>query len=116
MQEKIRGRDLAFMHAVFVIVALGTAANKAASAYPVLSWNWILFYGLNIASLGIYALLWQQVLKRVPLTTAFCNKAVTIVWGMLFSRFFFGESIVWKQLLGAVIVMAGVVLVVSDGE
>ena len=116
MEGKIKKKDFILLHLVFVIVALGEVAKKFASPEPLLSWRWVLFFGLHIASMGVYALLWQQVLKRVPLTTAFCNKAMTIVWGMIFGLLFFQEQIAWNNILGAVIVIAGVILVVTDGE
>ena len=36
-----------------------------------------------LAALVAYAFGWQQVIKHLPLTTAYANKAVTVVWGIL---------------------------------
>ncbi len=116
MLSKGKTTDYVFLHLVFLIVALGNVAAKTAGGAPVLSGRWIVFYGLFLGSMGVYALLWQQVLKRIPLTTAFCNKAVTIVWSMLFGLLFFGEAITWRNLLGAAIVIVGVLLVVTGDE
>lgn len=60
--------------------------------------------------LFVYALLWQQVLKTVKLPVAMCNKAVTIVWGMLLSLMIFAEEITLKKVFGAVIILSGIVL------
>ena len=60
--------------------------------------------------LGVYALAWQQVIKRMPLTTAYANKAVTVVWGMVWGMILFGESITPQKVLGAAVIVAGVVL------
>ena len=68
---------------------------------------------MNILALGIYAIVWQQLLKHISLTTAFCNKAVTIIWGMLWGVLIFSETITWNMIVGAVIVIAGVVMVVK---
>ena len=70
-----------------------------------------------IAVLGIYAIGWQQVIKRMPLTSAYANKAVTIVWGIIWGALLFHESVTPLKLLGAAIVLVGVVLFsLADGE
>ncbi|MCO7108745.1 hypothetical protein NIA69_05595 [Gemmiger formicilis] len=43
----------------------------------------IVLYGLMLLALVTYAVGWQQVIKHLPLTTAYANKAVTVVWGIL---------------------------------
>ena len=81
-----------------------------------LSFWFIFWYGLVILNLGIYAIVWQQIIKHLPLTTAYANKAITIVWGIHWGFIFFHEQIKWNMILGAVIVIAGVIVVVkSDG-
>ena len=60
--------------------------------------------------LGFYAIGWQQIIKRLPLTTAFANKAVTIIWGIIWGLFFFSEPITFGKMAGAVLVVLGVVI------
>ena len=66
--------------------------------------------------LGIYAIFWQQILKNFSLTTAFFNKAITIVWGMLLGLIFFKEKITINMIIGTIIVLIGIGLVVKDYE
>ena len=66
--------------------------------------------------LFIYAVFWQQILKKIPLTTAFANKSVVIIWGMIWGRILFEERISWYMAVGAVIVFVGIILVVSADE
>ena len=87
-----------------------------ASTQPFLSLRFCLCYGGMIAILGVYAIAWQQIIKHMPLTTAFCNKAVEIVWGILWGFLIFKEAIKWNMILGAVIVIAGVIIVVTADE
>lgn len=101
------------LHILLVVYSLGSVASKTAAAEAFLSFRFCLFYGLNILALGIYAIVWQQLLKHISLTTAFCNKAVTIAWGMLWGVLIFSETITWNMIVGAVIVIAGVVMVVK---
>ena len=46
----------------------------------------------------------------MPLTLAYANKAVTVIWGMVWGVLFFGESITVTKAIGAVVVIFGVVL------
>ena len=66
--------------------------------------------------LGVYAVAWQQILKHFDLSTAFCNKAVTVIWGMVFGAIIFHEKITWNMIIGAVIVIVGVIMVVKSDE
>ena len=105
------------LHALLLLYALSTLLSKLAAGEEFLSPRFILFYGGVIGLLGIYALGWQQVIKRLPLTAAYANKAVTVVWGLIAGLLFFGEAMTWGKAAGAAMVIAGVVLfALADGE
>ena len=77
----------------------------------------MLLYGGMLAILFGYAIGWQQVIKHLPLTTAYANKAVTVVWGILLGLAVFGEAVTPRQVIGAVIIICGIVLFVrADNE
>lgn len=90
--------------------------SKLAAQNEFLTLKFCLFYGISIVILGIYAILWQQILKKFSLTTAFFNKAVTIIWGMLWGILLFKENVTWNMIIGTIIVLVGVGLVVKDYE
>ena len=70
-----------------------------------------------LLALVVYAVGWQQVIKHLPLTTAYANKAVTVVWGILLGLAVFGEAVTPRQVIGAVIIICGIVLFVrADNE
>ena len=104
------------LNILLAIYSLGGICSKFAAQQEFLSFWFIFFYGLVILNLGIYAIVWQQIIKHLPLNTAYANKAVTIVWGILWGFIFFQEQIKWNMLLGAAIVIVGVVLVVRADE
>ena len=118
MDLKKQKKKLVFviLHILLLIMSLGGVCSKLASAEPFLSLRFCLLYGGMIAILGIYAIAWQQIIKHMPLTTAFCNKAVEIVWGIMWGALIFKETIKWNMILGAVIVIVGVIIVVTADE
>ncbi len=104
------------LHIITLIYSLGSICSKIASSKDFLSFEWILFYGLVLICLGIYAVLWQQILKKVNLNIAFASKAVTLIWGTLWGIIFFHETIAWNNIVGGIIVLAGVILMLTGGE
>ena len=104
------------LHFILFIYSFNGIFSKTAAGKPFLSFEFCLFYGLVIIGLGVYAILWQQVLKVIPLNIAYANKAVTLIWGMVWGALVFGESISVNNIIGAAIVLAGVLLMVTGGE
>lgn len=104
------------LHLVLFFFSFCGVFSKLASNYGFLSFKFCLFYGISIFILGIYAILWQQILKKFDLTTAFFNKAITIVWAMIWGILFFNETITIKMIIGTIIVLLGIGLVVKDYE
>ena len=101
------------MHAGFLIYSFYTVLGKIAAKYDFLSLRFCIFYCILILILFIYAIVWQQVLKVIPLSFATANKASTIVWGMFWSFIFFQEEITFKKIFGAVIIITGIILLSS---
>lgn len=63
-----------------------------------------------IGVMGVYAILWQQVLKRIELSMAYMFKGTSIVFVMLLAYVLFGEQITWNNIVGAIIIIVGIVL------
>ena len=114
--NKTKIKYLMALHIELLLFSLGGVCTKMASQYDFLSFWFIFFYGLVILNLGVYAIVWQQIIKKLPLNTAYSNKAITIVWGILWGFLFFREQITWNMIVGSLIVIVGVVLVVRADE
>lgn len=105
------------LHVILGVYAGSSVCSKLAARQPFLSAAFILLYGLMLAALVVYAVGWQQVIKHLPLTTAYANKAVTVVWGILLGLAVFGEAVTLRQVIGAAIIICGIVLFVrTDNE
>lgn len=109
-------KNYIFLHVILLLYATTGVFSKLASKQDFLSLNFIIFYGLILVIMALYAFFWQQILKKIPLTTAFVNKAITILWGMLFGFIFFKESITWNMIIGAIIICIGIIVVVKADE
>lgn len=105
-----------FLHLIIFIYSACSVLSKSAAQQPFLSPKFILLYGGMILVLGVYAVLWQQVLKRMQLNVAYANKAVAIIWGMLWGVLFFNETLSVRNIIGAALVLFGVILMVMDED
>ena len=109
-------KTLIGLHGMLMVYSMSGICSKLAAGESFLSARFCIYYAVIIVLLGVYAIGWQQVIKRIPLTTAFANKAVTVVWGIVWGWFFFGESITPGKLIGAGMVIAGGVLFAKSDE
>ncbi|WP_052446925.1 EamA family transporter [Candidatus Soleaferrea massiliensis] len=87
-----------------------SVAAKLASRYEFMSWGFIFFYGVQLAIYGIYSILWQLLLERLPLSSAYLRKGLSFVLILVWSVVFFGEQIHPSQIIGSVVILTGVVV------
>ena len=104
------------LNVLLMFFSLGGIFSKLASNQPFLYVKFILCYGGLLFIMFVYAIGWQQVIKRLPLTTAYANRAVTIVWGIIWGLLIFNEKLNAGKVIGALIVIAGVILYVTEPD
>lgn len=114
MKKKISGRDILFLQAVIIVYTCSSIAAKLAAGCELFSLKFCLFYGIEIVILGVYALLWQQVIKRFELSVAYANRAMVIVWSMLWAALIFKEQLTVSNIAGILLVVTGTFIVNKD--
>lgn len=115
--KKSRTVALVALHCLLAVYSLSGVLSKLAAGFSFDDFRFYLCYCGIIALLGLYAIGWQQIIKRLPLTTAYANKAVTVVWGIIWGIALFSEQINVYKVVGAFVVLAGVALyALADSE
>lgn len=104
------------LHLIIALYSIISVLSKFAAREEFLSWGYIFFYGAVIVALLLYAVVWQQVLKKVDLNVAYASKAVTVIWSTLWGVIIFSETLSWNNIVGGLIVLSGVILMVTGGE
>jgi len=104
------------LHLIILGYSVSALLSKTASGQVFISTNFILCYGGAVFLLVVYALMWQQILKRLPLSVAYANKAISLLWGLIFGMLFFHESITVGKIIGIALVCGGILLVVNNNE
>lgn len=84
--------------------------SKLAAGQMFLSVRFCLCYSSVLGVLFVYAIGWQQIIKRLPLTTAFASKAITVVWGIVWGALFFHETVTAGKVIGAVLIVTGIMI------
>jgi len=112
LTAKNKSLSYALVIGCYLIYSLSLVSAKFAAEHPLLSLQAVLFYGLSFFLLGVFAIAWQQVLKHVPLTIAYANRAVTVFFGMIWGALLFAEAITLNMILGSVIILIGVIVMV----
>ena len=110
MKKRIGLADILLLQSAVVVYSLSTVAANLASKYEFLSSRYILFFGLEFVILAAYALIWQQMIKRFQLSVAYANKAMTLMWSMLWNFIIFSQGITPFKVVGVVLVVIGVMI------
>ena len=107
---KVSVKLATFLIGVNLIYACTSICTKMASRQEMLSWPYMLWIAAAIGVMGVYAVLWQQVIARMPISTAYMFKGTSLIFVLLFSVLLFGEGITLNNIIGSVIIIVGIVL------
>lgn len=115
-KNKINIKDIIFLNLIILYYPFISIIAEIASGYEIMSPSFIKFYILEIIAIGIYAVLWQRAIKKFPLSLAYSNKAIVIIYNMVWAYILFKEQITLNNIIGSVIILIGTWVVVRDDK
>lgn len=92
-------------------VFLKLASSRLSSINDILSPSFLMMFIPAFLLLGLYAFLWQQLIKRMELSIAYAGKSITLLWVLLWGIFLFHESITPQKVIGIALVITGVIII-----
>ena len=105
-------KDYIQLHLNILLFSLTSVFSKAASVqynkHGLSSPLLYLFLFLMVANCGIYAITWQQVIKKFSLSTAYANKSVYLLWSQIWAVLIFHENLSIQNIIGILVVLFGV--------
>lgn len=107
-------KNIVLLQAVVIVYTLSSVVAKFATGKELFSFSFFLFYGIEVVILGVYAILWQQMIKKFDLSVAYANRAMALLWSAVWAVVLFHENLTVKQLLGIALVIVGTVIVNMD--
>lgn len=112
-RKKSEFRQLGLLQAIIAIYTISSVMAKFASGAQSLG-TMAMFLGLDFLFLAVYALCWQQMIKKLPLSVAYANRAMALLWSALWASWIFGEQIGKKQMAAIALVIVGTWIVNTD--
>jgi len=109
MKRTLSASTILLMIIAFMIYSTTGIFMKLASMESHLSFLFILYYCMALGVIAAYAVLWQIILKKIPLTIAFMSKSITIIFSLIIAYLVFSESITINNIIGSVIIISGIV-------
>jgi drug/metabolite transporter (DMT)-like permease len=118
-KRKISLRNVLLLQIVFVFFSLGTVCAKLASGgldspASVFTLRFILPAGALLSILGVYAIIWQQIIKHFELSVVYANRATVLLWTLLWGVALFDEIITPAKIVGVIVVYVGVNIMNSE--
>lgn len=112
MEEKKspKTKILILLSLSLIIQSLSSVFIKLAGTYETLSKEFIIFYVLAVGCLGVFAIMWQLLLEMVPLTTAYLRKGILYILVLIWSVILFKEQVTLHNIIGSIIIIAGISL------
>lgn len=94
----------------YLLYSLTSVMSKLAAQCG-LSVKFFLTLTLLIGVMGIYALIYQQLIKRMDLSDVYAFKGVVVIYNLIWAVTIFGEEISIWNLTGSIIILFGIFLV-----
>lgn len=116
--EKIK--DYVFLHLSVMMFSFTSVFSKFASKElntgGLKNPRLYLFLFLMFLVCFLYAFCWQKIIKKFDLNIGFANRSVYLLWSQLWAVAIFGEHLTVRNIIGLMIVLAGVIIVSLSAE
>lgn len=118
MKNKVALKDVFLLQLAVGIYSINTVVGgfvgNSLNENGALSSKTIGLLCLEVLVLGLYAILWQQLIGKFQLSIAYANKAMTLLWSLMWSVVLFHEDVTIVKIIGVIMVMAGTIILNTD--
>lgn len=99
------------LYLTFFLYSIIAVLEKFLSGIDLFSGRFIIFYGVQFSLLFLYAILWQRVLKKFSLTTAYINKGSVFIFNGIWAYVLFNETFTVKEIIGIILIIVGIIYI-----
>ncbi len=107
---RVRASGYLILFFGFVLYSLVAVVARYSASYPLFSVGSVISYGVVLAMLVVYAVFWQISLRRFSLSFAYMCRGSLVVLAMLWSGLLFSEMLTGRKIIGACLVIIGILL------
>lgn len=108
--------DIVKIQAIICFFSVINILSKYASGFDFLSFKFFFAYAGILFCFLIYAFFWQKLLKKHSLFKVYSNRALLVVYALIWGVVLFLEKITLFNIIGVVIIVAGIMVVFSDDK
>lgn len=116
VKKAVKLKNVLLLQGVILLYTVSSVMSKEASASGGNMLRFLFFFGMEFVILGVYAILWQQMIKRFELSVAYANRSMAVVWSMVWAVVFFHDTITVQNVLGIILVVAGTWIINTGTE
>lgn len=116
VKKAVKLKNVLLLQGVILLYTISSVMSKEASASGGNMLRFLFFFGMEFVILGVYAILWQQMIKRFELSVAYANRSMAVVWSMVWAVVFFHDTITVQNVLGIILVVAGTWIINTGTE
>lgn len=110
VRKKSGLRMLLCILGAYLLYSFSSVMSKLASRY-FLSAKFFMFLFALIGVMGVYALIYQQLIKRMHLSDIYSFKGIVVIYNLVWAAGIFGEEISIWNLVGSIVILTGIYLV-----
>ena len=103
----------AALQAAVLFYSFSSLLTKLAGQEDGLTARFFLLYGGALVIMAVYAVCWQQFLRRLSLTTAYSSRTVSMIWSMILGALLLHEKIKLTAVIGTVLIFVGLYVIIS---
>lgn len=103
---------MALLSTNFLYACTGVFCKMASLQVPGTFAYWLCVGGA-LGILGTYAMLWQQIIAKVPISSAYMFRGTALIFALLLAAFLWEEPITSNNLAGAALLVVGITLYVQ---
>ena len=103
-----------FAFAAVLVESFTSVFQKLAGQHPFMSVPFILLYCCAVGVMGIYAVMWQFILEKLPLSMAYLRKGASYILLYVWAMLFFNETLSVTQIIGSGVIIIGMVVSMSE--
>ena len=97
-----------------ICISFTPLISNYASSFPYNDNRFRASYCFILCLLFSYYYMWNYVLKKLPLSIAYSFRSTTIIWSLLWSYLFAGQTITATNIIGSIIIFSGILLIANE--
>lgn len=95
----------------YLVYSFVAVISKVAATKNFLSLYFIITVSAIFICMAVYAIIYQQLIKKVDLSIVYSMKGIVIIYNLIWAAVIFKEEITFFNVIGSLLILTGIYLV-----